>query len=227
MREGEIVGLYGLMGAGKTEIARAIFGIDKITSGALFIDGKETEINSPKEAIKQGLGFLTEDRLKNGLALSMSVSENMTLPGLKKIIRNGILGLRLERDVVRATVEKLNIKTASIKAKVKNLSGGNQQKVVFGKWIFADSKVLILDEPTQGIDVGAVEEVHKVILDYSKKNNNGILLISSEINEIVQLADRILIVYDGEIIGDMDGAKAVKERIMETAFAGKKVTEVV
>jgi ribose transport system ATP-binding protein len=222
IKPGEILGLYGLMGAGRTELAKAIFGIDKIDEGELLVRGEVKHINSPSDAVASGIGFLTEDRLKTGLALKLSVGENISLPNLKKFLTKvHTLNLAKEKDVVDEMITKLNIKTPNAKVKVKNLSGGNQQKVVFAKWILANSCLLILDDPTQGIDVGAIEEVHKVILDYTKRQDNGVLLISSEINEIMQLSDRIMIIHDGEIVSEVDGRTATKETVMEIAFSGK------
>ena len=223
IRKGEIVGLYGLMGSGRTELARTVFGIDDIDSGEILLNGKRVKFKSPEDAVKHGIGFLTEDRLRTGLNLNLEVGQNISLPNLKEFLKHGILNVKKEAKAIQEMIESLNIKTPTAKTKVQNLSGGNQQKVVFAKWILANSKLLLLDDPTQGVDVGAIEEVHKVILDFTKKQNNSVLLISSEINEIMQLSDRILIIHDGEIIDEINGATAKKEDVMEIAFGGKNI----
>ncbi len=215
----EILGLYGLMGSGRTEIARALFGVDKITSGQIFINDKLVEINSPSEAINKGLGFLTEDRMVSGLALCMGVGQNITLPSLRDLMKcKMLIDLKKEKTIVEKMISDLNIKTSSQSVPVHDLSGGNQQKVVFAKWILANSKILILDDPTQGIDVGAIEEVQRMILEITKKMNKSVLYISSELNELIQLCDRILVLKEGRLISEISGKDATKENVMSAAL---------
>lgn len=223
IKRGEIVGLYGLMGSGRTELARAVFGVDPISSGEMILAGDRVRIRSPEDAVHHKIGFLPEDRLKDGLALTMEVGENITLPNLDAFSHHGVMNLVKESRIISNMIDKLNIKTPSAKTITKNLSGGNQQKVVFAKWILAGSKLLLLDDPTQGVDVGAIAEVHDVILDYAKNQNNAVLLISSEINEILQLSDRIYIIHDGRLVDEIDGKNATKEIVMESAFSGNRI----
>lgn len=220
--EGEILGLFGLMGAGRTELARAIFGVDKFDTGNIFLDGKKAEIKSPAHAVRSGLGFLTEDRLTSGLAMDLSVAHNITLPNLKELLRLGLyLDVKKEKAKVGNLITELNIKTPGQAQPVQFLSGGNQQKVVFAKWIMAESTILILDDPTQGIDVGAKEEVHRFILDFTHRLKRSVILISSELPEIISLCDRILVIRDGRLAGDIPAKDASQEIVMGAAMGNE------
>jgi ribose transport system ATP-binding protein len=219
LREGEILGLFGLMGAGRTELARAIFGVDKYETGNIELHGKKVEIKSPAFAVRNGLGFLTEDRLTSGLAMDLSVAHNITLPSLEEFLRFKMyLDIKKEKTKVENLVSELNIKTPKQTQPVQFLSGGNQQKVVFAKWIMAESTILILDDPTQGIDVGAKEEVHKFILDFTRRLNRSVILISSELMEIINLCDRILVIRDGRLVSEIMPEDASQEIVMGAAM---------
>ncbi len=195
---GEIVSLFGLVGAGRTEVARAIFGVDKIDSGAIHIDGKPVRISSPSQAVKHGIGFLTEDRLGSGLALSLTVGHNMTLPSLSQFNMMGfLLNLNAERREVDQYIKALDVQTPSQDQQIRYLSGGNQQKVVLARWLMAHSRILILDEPTQGIDVGAKEEVHSLMIQFTRSQGGTVLLISSDLPEVLRMSDRILVMREG------------------------------
>ncbi len=229
--EGEIVGFAGLMGAGRTETMRAIFGADIMEKGEVFIDDKKVNIRSPKEAIDNGIGFLTEDRKNQGLVLNMSVKENITLTNLKELIDNGIfLNLKKEVSIAKKLSDDLTVKTPSVEQKTKNLSGGNQQKVVLAKWINRDCRILIFDEPTRGIDVGAKSEIYKLM---NKLCNKGIaiIMISSELPEIMGMSDRIYVMHEGLITGEVKSTEADQNKLMKYAinelndFKNKYATE--
>lgn len=217
LKKGEVLGIAGLVGAGRTEIIRAIFGADPKTSGEIYLDGKKVEIKTPKDAVKLGIGLVPEDRKLQGLILNMAVFENITLPSLKFLFPNGILNSIKEYTLAQNFVEKLQIRTPSIFQKVINLSGGNQQKVVLAKWLALKPKILILDEPTRGIDVGAKAEIHKLIADMAREGI-GIILISSELPEILALSDRILVISKGRITAEISKEEASQEKIMQYAI---------
>lgn len=217
LRHGEILGLGGLMGSGRTELARAIFGADLIDAGRVFIDGKQLEAGSPRAAIAAGVGFVTEDRKQHGLVLQCSVGENITLASLDKDERFSTLDLGHERTRAQALVDRLRIKIASLDQMVGNLSGGNQQKVVIAKWVAADSDVLIFDEPTRGIDVGAKAEIYNLIGELVERGV-AVLLISSEMPELLGLADRIAVMHEGRLQGILDRSEATQESIMALAL---------
>ncbi|HNR36322.1 MAG TPA: sugar ABC transporter ATP-binding protein [Candidatus Hydrogenedentes bacterium] len=216
LRAGEIVGLTGLVGAGRTEVARAIFGADTPDAGTLTLDGKPVTVASPQDAIRQGIGLLTEDRKGQGLVLGMTVRENTTLANLKSLVRILFVDRRRERAVTGQYVKELQIKTPSIEQSVQNLSGGNQQKVVLAKWLFTESKILIFDEPTRGIDVGAKVEIYKLMNDLARRGA-CILMISSELPEVLGMCDRILVMHEGRLAGELSRAEATQERIMQLA----------
>lgn len=217
LKKGEVLGIAGLVGAGRTEIIRAIFGADPKTSGEIYLDGKKVEIKTPKDAVKLGIGLVPEDRKLQGLILNMAVFENITLPSLKFLFPNGILNSIKEYTLAQNFVEKLQIRTPSIFQKVINLSGGNQQKVVLAKWLALKPKILILDEPTRGIDVGAKAEIHKLIADMAREGI-GIILISSELPEILALSDRIIVISKGRITAEISKEEASQEKIMQYAI---------
>lgn len=222
LRKGEILGISGLMGAGRTEVMRGIFGVDPIDSGEIFINNKEVIIKTEKDAISHGIGFVTENRRDEGLVLSMDVKENITLGTLNKFLDNPVrLNLKSEVDTTKSYIDKLKIKTAGYQQKTGTLSGGNQQKIVIAKWLLADSKILIVDEPTRGIDVGAKLEIYN-IMNELVKNGVGIIMISSELPEVLGMSDRILVMCRGEITGELSREEANQEKIMYYATGGGK-----
>ena len=214
LKRGEILGFTGLMGAGRTEVARAVFGADHLDSGEVYIEGTPVSIRSPRDAVAHGVGYLSEDRKRYGLALGMDVESNIALAAFKKFI--GLFGV-VSRDKTRATaqryVEALAIKTPTLQQRVKNLSGGNQQKVVIGKWLTADTSILIFDEPTRGIDVGAKSEIYRLLNDLAHQGKS-IIMISSELPEILRMSHRIVVMCEGRITGELTAAEATQERIM-------------
>ena len=217
LRQGEIVGLTGLVGAGRTELARVLFGVEFPDRGRMFLDGKPIRPFSPRQAIDLGIGLLTEDRKSQGLVLGMRVRENTTLSRLGKLVRWGFVDSVRERESVQDFVRQLAIKTPSTEEKVRNLSGGTQQKVVLSKWLFTQSRVLIFDEPTRGIDVGAKEEIYRLMLRLVGQGI-AILMISSELPEVLRLCDRILVMHGGRITGELSQAEADQEKIMALAI---------
>lgn len=219
-RKGEVVGFAGLMGAGRTELMRAVFGADKIDSGEIYINAKKATIKSPKDAIRFGIGFLTEDRKHQGLVLKLDVKQNITLSSLEKIISNTAINFRKEKIICKKLVEDLNVKTPGLYQKVKFLSGGNQQKVVLAKWLATDSNILIIDEPTRGIDVGAKVEIYKLINKLTKAGNT-VLMVSSELPEILGMSDRIYVMHEGEVTGELAREEATQERILHCATGGE------
>ncbi len=216
LRTGEIVALTGLVGAGRTEVARAIFGADRKTAGQVYLDGKPAEIRSPQDAIKNGLGLLTEDRKNQGLVLGMTVRENTTLSNLSALVKGLFINRKFERSVAEKYVHELQIKTPSIEQVVQNLSGGNQQKVVLAKWLFTQSRVLIFDEPTRGIDVGAKAEIFK-LMNALVSRGVAILMISSELPEVLGMCDRVLVMHEGRLAGQLMRNEASQEKIMHLA----------
>lgn len=213
LHKGEILGFSGLVGAGRTEIMEMIFGV-RSKSGSIYIDSKKVENKSPYDAISNGIGFVTENRKEQGLVLLLDVDQNMTLPSLDCIKKAGFIDFKKEKNICNNYVSKLKIKTPSIKQRVNNLSGGNQQKVVIAKWLVKNPKVLIVDEPTRGIDVGAKAEVHEILQDLAKKGM-GIIVVSSELPEILAISDRIIVVSNGKISGEFSREEATQEKILE------------
>ncbi len=219
IREGEIVGLWGLLGSGRSEIVRAVFGQSRFLKGYIEIGGKKFYKLKISDAIKSGVGFLTENRRENGLIDLLSVKENLTLPSLKRITRkiSKLIDFKSENKIAKDMVDRLNIKTPNLTQKVKNLSGGNQQKIVFGKWLALSPKIFLLDEPTKGIDVGSKAEIHKLIADLAK-NNAAILIISSDIEEILSTCHKIIVLHKGKIKGELKQNEANKEKLMNLAM---------
>jgi ribose transport system ATP-binding protein len=217
VRSGEILCLAGLMGAGRTEVARAVFGADPIESGEVRVRGQAIRLTSPQDAVQAGIGYLSEDRKHFGLATGMDVESNITLPSLKRWLK---WGLFLNRPAIQAIsqqmVDKLHIKTPSLTQTAKLLSGGNQQKVVIAKWLVQDCEVLIFDEPTRGIDVGAKSEIYKLLNDLAAQGR-AIVVISSELPEVLQLSHRVLVMCEGRITGELRGDKATQENLMALA----------
>lgn len=219
IRSGEIVGVSGLMGAGRTEMMRAIFGLDPVDSGEIWINGKKVVIKAPHEAVKLGIGFITEDRKDEGLVLDFSIRENMALPNLVSFAPKGIIDQKSEQDFVDMLIKRLTIKTESSETRAGNLSGGNQQKIVIAKWIGIGPKVLILDEPTRGVDVGAKREIYQLMNELTERGV-AIIMVSSELPEILGMSDRVLVVHEGKISGELPKSEATQEKIMTLATGG-------
>ena len=217
LRRGEILGMAGLIGAGRTETARAIFGADKADSGEIKIFGETVAINSPNDAVRAGIGYLSEDRKSFGLAMLQDVDVNLTLANMKEFQLAGFfLNQKKSERTSKEYVEKLNIKTPSIKQKVLNLSGGNQQKVVVGKWLLRNCDILIFDEPTRGIDVGAKGEIYKLLNNLALQGKS-IIMISSELPEIMRMSHRVVVMCEGRVTGIADGEGISQENIMRLA----------
>ncbi|NLZ52427.1 MAG: sugar ABC transporter ATP-binding protein [Thermoanaerobacteraceae bacterium] len=216
VREGEVLGLSGLMGAGRSEIVRCIFGLDRFDEGEILIEGKALYIRKPLDAIKAGIGLVPEDRRKDGFVPLMSVRENLTLPSLPWINTKGWINKNIESEIAESYISALGIKTPSPEHAVSNLSGGNQQKCVLGKWLALNPRIIILDEPTRGIDVGAKAEIHRIIEGLAKKGV-AIIMISSELPEILGVSDRIIVLHEGVITGEYDAKNVTQEQIMHSA----------
>ena len=215
--EGEILGIAGLMGAGRTEMTRALFGVDEKTSGKIYLFGEEVKANSPKESIELGMALIPEDRRKDGLCTDLSIRENISLPNLDSMKNSlGVLSKDLELKISEDTIKSLNVKAKDREMISKNLSGGNQQKVVLGKWLVRNPKVILFDEPTRGIDIGAKVEIYQ-IMNELKKKGVGVLFISSEMEEVLGMSDRILIFCDGRITGELSREEANQENILKFA----------
>jgi len=220
LNRGEIVGVYGLMGAGKTELGKTIFGVKGgIDKGNISIKGKKVSINSVQDAISQGIGLVPEDRRDEGLILNMSVTKNITISAIDQVIKNNLISYKRERDTAKIYKNDLGIVTGSLETKVRNLSGGNQQKVVISRWLFGNTEIFICDEPTRGIDVGAKIQVYNLLSELASKGV-GILFISSELPEILSLSDKIIVLRDGMISGVVDGRNATEENIVTLAIGG-------
>ncbi len=217
LKKGEILGFAGLLGAGRTEVARAIFGADSIDSGEIYMHGKRVYIKSPGDAVRIGIGYLSEDRKRFGVNIGMDVENNIVMATFNRFL--GFLGWVNNagtRTTTEHYVQLLSIKTPSIQQKVKNLSGGNQQKVIVGKWLTADTEVLIFDEPTRGIDVGAKSEIYHLLNDLAAQGK-GIIMISSELPEILRMSHRILVMCEGRLTGELRAGEADQEKIMTFA----------
>ncbi|MEG2633746.1 MAG: ATP-binding cassette domain-containing protein, partial [Oscillospiraceae bacterium] len=218
---GEILGLSGLVGSGRSETVRAIFGLDQITSGKMFLEGKEITNKNPRAAIKKGICMVNEDRKQYGLCLFRSLRENISLPNLPDKQKRVFLNQRREKAECQDVAEKLTVKAASIEHSGFSLSGGNQQKVVLAKWIMANPKLMILDEPTRGVDVGAKSEIHSLMCEFAAKGM-AIIMISSELPEIMGMADRIVIYHEGGINGEFARADIVSGKITQEDILTKE-----
>jgi ribose transport system ATP-binding protein len=217
VRRGEILGFAGLMGAGRTEVARAIFGADPIEAGEVRVRGNLIPLRSPEDAVQAGIGYLSEDRKHFGLATGMDVESNITLPSLRRWLKWGVfLKKSAIQDISQQMVDKLRIKTPSLTQTAKLLSGGNQQKVVIAKWLVQDCDVLIFDEPTRGIDIGAKNEIYKLLNDLAAQGR-AIIVISSELPEVLLLSHRVLVMCEGRITGEVHGSEATQENLMALA----------
>ena len=217
LHKGEILGIAGLVGSGRTELVRMLFGADKIRRGKIELNGNTVRITSPEKAVRLGMGFVPEDRKAQGVLMERSIKENMSLPLLRRISHFFFLDKKKEDGMILKYKEALNIKTPSLGQQVRNLSGGNQQKVVIGKWLASSSQILILDEPTQGIDVGAKYEIYQM-MNRLTENGISIIMISSEMEEIIGMSDRIIVLYEGSAAGTLnDRKKFTQEKIMKLA----------
>ncbi len=217
LKKGEILGFAGLMGAGRTEVARVIFGAETPDSGEIWINGEQVSIRHPKDAVKHGIGYLSEDRKRYGVVLGMDVENNIVMASFTNFLRSlGFVNTKLTKEKADEFVGKLSIKTPGIMQKVKFLSGGNQQKVVVGKWLTADSDIMIFDEPTRGIDVGAKSEIYSLLNDLTDQGKS-IIMISSELPEILRMSHRIIIMCEGRITGELSADEATQEKIMTFA----------
>jgi ribose transport system ATP-binding protein len=223
LRRGEILGFAGLVGAGRTETARLLFGVDQKDSGTILVDGEEVNVDSPHAAVQAGLGLVPEDRKLEGLVLLLPVRENIVLPTLDEFSQVGWVNKVRVRDTAQDYVDKLTIRTPHLDQQAMFLSGGNQQKVVLSKWLVSNPKVLIMDEPTRGIDVGAKAEVHAIMSNLAK-SGMGIIMISSEMPEILAMSDRILVMYEGRATAILDRSEATQEKIMAYA-SGQMIQE--
>src|SRR5262245_4792527 len=227
LHKGEILGVAGLVGAGRTEVVRAIFGADKPESGEVLVHGKPAAIRSPADAVNLGIAYLSEDRKRYGLALGMDVETNVVLASLQKFVASfGRVDARRTRAVAELRVQELGIKTPSVKQRARNLSGGTQQKVVIAKWLTADTDILIFDEPTRGIDVGAKSEIYHLLNELAKEGK-AIIMISSELPEILRMSHRIIVMCEGRLTGELSGADATQEAIMTLATQRASVAEAV
>lgn len=220
VRRGEVLGISGLVGSGRSEIVRAIFGADRKKSGKVYLNGQEVTIHSPKDAVKLGIGLIPENRKEQGLVLDFAVKHNITMPNIRSV--RGFLGVirqGQENRLAQSLVEKLTVKTDSIDAAVHQLSGGNQQKVVLAKWFNTDSQVIIFDEPTRGVDVGAKIEIYNLINEFAKRSL-GVIIISSELNEIIGMCDRTIVIDNGEKKGELKKEELSELNIMKLAVGG-------
>lgn len=216
LRKGEILGFSGLMGAGRTETARALFGADPKTSGDIYVNGEKVVINSPQDAVKHGIGYLSEDRKRYGIVVQKTITENSTLASMDDYMSGIFINKSKEKKVTEKYIDELKTKTPGPDQLVVNLSGGNQQKVVIAKWLVRDCDILIFDEPTRGIDVGAKNEIYK-LMNRLASEGKSIIMISSEMTEILRMSDRIVVMCEGEKTGELDIAEATQELIMDKA----------
>ena len=217
LEKGEILGFAGLMGAGRTETARALIGADPRAQGEVKINGRRVSIAHPGDAARKGIGYLSEDRKRYGLILGQDVTANTVLASIPKFRKLGLLRDGDMRAVAEKWVTTLSTKTPSVRQRVRNLSGGNQQKVVLAKWLLRDCDILIFDEPTRGIDVGAKQEIYDLLDRLVKEEGKSIIMISSEMEEVLRMSDRIAVMCNGRITGVLDNAEATQEKIMELA----------
>jgi rhamnose transport system ATP-binding protein len=216
VRAGEIVGLAGLVGAGRTELARVLFGIAKSTEGEILLDGRRVAFKSPSEAMTAGIAYVPEDRHQDGLVLDFSIADNITLPILTRLFRRLVTRGRTERELAQGYVEQLRVRTTGVRQEVGALSGGNQQKVVIAKWLATKPRVLILDEPTRGVDIGAKVEVHRIVSELAA-SGLGIVMISSDLPEVLAMSDRVLVLHEGRLVAELSRSEATEERVMFAA----------
>ena len=219
VRRGEILGFAGLMGAGRTEVLETIFGIEPADSGEIFVEGKQLKVREPKDAIAAGIGMLTEDRKHNGIMGVLSVRDNITIAALPKYSPKGFLNMAQIRKDSEAQRQALRIKTPSLEQLIKNLSGGNQQKALISRWLLTVPEILMIDEPTRGIDVGAKSEIHRLMSQLAQQGK-AIIMVSSELPEVLGMSDRVIVMHEGRISGELSRAEANQESIMQLATGG-------
>jgi len=218
--KGEILGLAGLVGSGRSELAKAIFGLDPLANGKISLAGEALALRSARDAISHGIFLVPEDRRREGLIVGMSVRENISLPSLRRFARAGLVDRKRERQIAQQQISSLNVKTPDAETLVLNLSGGNQQKVVLAKWLSLNPRVMILDEPTRGIDVGAKAEIYRLMRDLAARGN-VVLMISSDMEEVLHISDRVAVMHEGEITGVLGRADCSEENIMHLAVGHK------
>jgi len=217
--KGETIGLYGLVGSGRTELLRAIYGADKLIDGEIFMNGVKKKITSPKNAVNEGMGLVPENRKTEGIIANLSIEENAFLPSLNKYSKSRFLQQTKIREMMKESIKKLNIKAPGPKTEIRNLSGGNQQKVIISKWLIHQSKLLLFDEPTQGIDVGAKDEIYKIMRDLASQGTS-IVVASSEIDELLAICDRVLVMFEGRVIKEFLSPVNQKSEILNSAVSG-------
>src|SRR3989442_200916 len=216
LRRGETLGFAGLVGAGRREVARVLFGIDRAESGETWLKGKKVRIHSPQHAMDYGIAYVPEDRHQHGLVMNFSIAANVTLPILQQVSRLGLIDPRREQKIAGEYSSRLRVRSTGVEQLVNALSGGNQQKVVLSKWLATNPSVLILDEPTRGIDVGAKAEVHRIISDLAARGL-AIILISSELPEVLAMADEVIVLHEGRVTGTFARSEATQEQVMFAA----------
>jgi rhamnose transport system ATP-binding protein len=217
VRQGEILGIAGLVGSGRTQLAETLFGLTPADTGEILINGQPARIETPADAIAQGIGYLPEDRRRHGAVLEMSIASNISLASLNQVSGNGLIDADSENKLASQYVDRLRVKTSSIEAAAGTLSGGNQQKVALARWLATNPKILILDEPTQGVDVGSKSEIHGIMMDLAAKGL-AIVMISSELPEVLGMSDRIVVFHEGRIVGELSRAEATQEKILTMAL---------
>lgn len=220
LNKNEILGIIGLVGSGRTKIARCIFGLEKVDSGDIFINNAPVKINSPSDAIAAGIGYVTEDRAAEGLFMYLSVPENITAPNIQKISNRHIIDKTIENSITSTYINRLGIKVGTLNDRAVHLSGGNQQKVLLARWIMSKSKILILDEPTKGIDIASKVDMYNLMNEMVTKNVS-IILISSDVDEVIGMCDRVIVLYDGRIASVMTRSNATREKILFYATGGR------
>lgn len=220
VRAGEILGVSGLMGAGRSELMHAIFGDRKLTAGETYLDGERITVSSPKEAMNHGIALVNEDRKTQGLLLDKSIRENITIANFDELSKNGMIKEKMEKDVVESSSKMFNIRAENIETLIKNLSGGNQQKAFIAKWVLTNPKLLILDEPTRGVDVGSKAEIYSIMNDLTKQGIS-IIMVSSDLPEVIGMSDRVAVMHEGKLQGIIDKEIADQENIMTLATGGK------
>ncbi|MBA4495496.1 sugar ABC transporter ATP-binding protein [Paenactinomyces guangxiensis] len=221
IHSGEIVGIAGLMGSGRTEVARLLFGADRMDRGKIYIDGEKVRLKHPGDAIQKGIAYVTEDRKKEGLVLSLSVRKNLSLPSLSNLSSFGWIQKKKEKHLTYSLINQLSIRSNVDDQEVRFLSGGNQQKVVIGKWLATSPKILIMDEPTRGVDIGAKQEIYQLMNRFAEQGL-AVLLISSDMEEVLGMSDRILVMHEGRISGEFTREEANQEKVMAAASGGGK-----
>lgn len=222
LARGEVLGVFGLVGSGRTQVARCLFGADQVTSGQIFLRGQLFRPRNPRDAVRAGIAFLTEDRKRNGLVMACSIRDNASLASLSQMSRWGVLDRRRQGEQVLSKIQELNIRPAQLERLVSQLSGGNQQKVVLAKWLLVRADVLILDEPTRGVDVATKVEIYQIIRDLAERGV-AVLLISSEMPEILGMSDRILVMREGHLMGEFTREQATEEGLLALAAVGSQV----